>query len=112
MKGWWKITKNLIFYKLINFQLPMRRIGYLSLKDNSEDTTNFFINLVTFFSFIHIIASVCDNITEGRGRMEEKSTMVKNPVLKLIDTGYKVVEINMSDATENLYAVCTPIKMK
>lgn len=24
---------------------------------------------------------------------------------------YQVVEVNMSDSTENLYAVCTPVKL-
>lgn len=30
----------------------------------------------------------------------------------LKDEGYKVIEVNISDSTENLYAVCTPIKMQ
>lgn len=31
---------------------------------------------------------------------------------KEINTGgYEVLEINMSDSTDNLYAVCTPVKM-
>ncbi|WP_281270281.1 hypothetical protein [Oceanobacillus arenosus] len=25
--------------------------------------------------------------------------------------GYKVIEANISDSAENLYAVCTPVKM-
>lgn len=44
--------------------------------------------------------------------MENKKTTVIGQVSESIETGYKVVEINMSDGTENLYAVCTPIKMK
>ncbi|WP_456275179.1 hypothetical protein [Bacillus sp. AK128] len=28
------------------------------------------------------------------------------------DSGYKIVQINMSDSTENLYAVVTPVKIK
>ncbi|WP_281252933.1 hypothetical protein [Oceanobacillus senegalensis] len=33
-----------------------------------------------------------------------------NDVVK--DGGYKVIEVNMSDASDSIYAVCTPVKMQ
>jgi len=30
---------------------------------------------------------------------------------KSTGSGYKVIEVNVSDPSENLYAVCTPIKL-
>lgn len=29
---------------------------------------------------------------------------------QLYNNGYKVIEMNISDSTESIYAVCTPIK--
>ncbi|WP_281271856.1 hypothetical protein [Oceanobacillus chungangensis] len=29
----------------------------------------------------------------------------------IIEGGYKVIEVNISNITDNLYAVCTPIEM-
>lgn len=29
---------------------------------------------------------------------------------KIVGNGYKIIEINVSDKAESLYAVCTPIK--
>ncbi|WP_269321858.1 hypothetical protein [Oceanobacillus salinisoli] len=40
---------------------------------------------------------------------DEKRT-VGNSELK--NGGYQVIEVNMSDSAENVYAVCTPVKMQ
>lgn len=48
---------------------------------------------------------------EGRKVMNNKQgiTFVKKES-KVVGDGYKIIEINISDQTESLYAVCTPIK--
>ncbi|MFD1851537.1 hypothetical protein [Oceanobacillus bengalensis] len=40
--------------------------------------------------------------------MENNKMLTK----KTTENGYKIVEVNMSDSAESLYAVCTPIKMQ
>ncbi|WP_278309204.1 hypothetical protein [Oceanobacillus zhaokaii] len=42
--------------------------------------------------------------------------MSNNQIFKInydsvVDEGYKVIEVNISESAENLYAVCTPVKM-
>lgn len=39
---------------------------------------------------------------------EEKVILGKN---EINNGGYQVIEVNMSDTNENLYAVCTPVKL-
>ncbi|WP_306798737.1 hypothetical protein [Oceanobacillus saliphilus] len=39
-----------------------------------------------------------------------KNQMITFSNTKAIEEGYKVIEVNVSDSTESLYAVCTPVK--
>ncbi|WP_339227069.1 hypothetical protein NSQ77_16185 [Oceanobacillus sp. FSL K6-2867] len=40
----------------------------------------------------------------------EKSLNIQLNSKESVDSGYKVIEVNLSDSTEGLYAVCTPVK--
>lgn len=40
----------------------------------------------------------------------DKSLIMQLKNVDSVDSGYKVIEVNLSDSTESLYAVCTPIK--
>ncbi|WP_267886912.1 hypothetical protein [Oceanobacillus damuensis] len=40
----------------------------------------------------------------------ETKQMIRLASNQINDGGYKVIEVNMSDSSGNLYAVCTPIK--
>ncbi|WP_285868615.1 hypothetical protein [Mesobacillus maritimus] len=31
---------------------------------------------------------------------------------KEVETGFKVIEVNVSNSSDRLYAVCTPVKVK
>jgi hypothetical protein len=41
-------------------------------------------------------------------KKEEKVILGKN---EINNGGYEVIEVNMADTNENLYAVCTPVKL-
>ncbi|MBP2076986.1 hypothetical protein [Oceanobacillus polygoni] len=42
--------------------------------------------------------------------MMDKSLIMQLKNEVSVDSGYKVIEVNLSDSTEGLYAVCAPIK--
>jgi hypothetical protein len=66
-----------------------------------------------------IINSTYDNFCEKYERKEEN--IMNNQQLTISTTkseyndggtGYKIIEFNVTDPTENLFAVVTPVKMK
>jgi hypothetical protein len=72
-------------------------------------------------NFMHILEhATYSNFCEKFFFIGRKNKHMNNDVIKLSTkiesnaggTGYKVIEINVTDPSENLFAVVTPVKMK
>lgn len=48
---------------------------------------------------------------EGGRKVMHNNQIIAVNYDSVVDGGYKVIEVNITDSAENLYAVCTPIKM-
>lgn len=59
--------------------------------------------------------SFCENFLIGRKKKHMNNDTIKQSTKiesNVGGNGYKVIEINVTDPSENLFAVVTPVKMK